>query len=334
VGERRVDRVTFRVVDYNTTEIREIDSAEVADCVAFEGNDSPAWIMVTGLHETDKIGELLRSYEIHPLVQDDIVNTRQQPKVEDFLSYLFITAKQITTHNGENRIDLQHFSMILTSRVVITFQEAPGPVFEPILQRLRDGKGRLRSSGPDYLAWAVLDALMDNYLVALAEMEDETSTLDETLCADENGAVTMRHIHQLRTHTNHLYRAIRPIREVAISLQRSESPLLSPSLTPFIRDLYDHAWHAIETADHLRESVTAIREFFQANLAQRMNEVMKVLTGISTIFLPLSFIAGAYGMNFHIIPGADHPSGFLLMWGLFAVCGLGMLVYFRLRRWL
>ena len=333
VGEQRVPHMTLRVIDYSTEELRELDAREVAHCVEFEGRDSPTWIMVTGLHETEKIGDLLDAYEIHPLIQQDILNTQHQPKVDDFGQYLFITARQISPKGSNSELDVQQFSMILTDRILLTFHEAPTTIFDPVLARLRDGKGRLRSGNVDYLAWALLDAVMDNYLLALDALEDQIADLDDRLAANDPD-VTMPEIHQLRAQTNFLYRAIRPMREVAIALQRSESPLLSPGLQPFIRDLYDHAWHAIETADHLREAITAIREFYQANLAQRMNEVMKVLTGISTIFLPLSFLAGVYGMNFDFMPELHHPLGYFIIWGIFISVGFLMLWYFRRKKWL
>lgn len=306
---------------------------EVSQCTEFEGRDSPTWIAVTGLHDTDKLSDLLSAYEIHPLIQQDILNTDHQPKVDDFGSYLFITSKQIMPTQTEEKIAEQQFSMIVTDRVLLTFHEAPSSIFDPVLKRLQDGKGKLRSCGVDYLAWALLDAIMDNYLITLDSLEDEICLLDERL-AMENSDVTMPEIHQLRARTNYIYRAIRPLREVAIALQRSESPLLTPGLQPFIRDLYDHCWHAIETADHLRESITAIREFYQANLAHRMNAIMKVLTALNTIFLPLTFLAGVYGMNFDNMPELHSPWGYPLIWAIFIMTGLGMLWYFKRKRWL
>jgi magnesium transporter len=333
VGERRVDNVSFRVLDYSTAEMRELSAEHPADCVEFEGRDSPTWIMVTGLHDTDKIQELLTAYEIHPLIQQDILNTEHHPKVDDFGHYLFITARQITLCDTAAKFEVQQFSMIVTDRVLISFHEAPSAIFDPVVARLRDGKGKLRSAGVDYLAWALLDAVMDHYLLALDRFEDDISQLDERL-ANSNADVTMQEIHAIRAQTSFLYRAIRPMREVAIALQRNEGELLSPALQPFIRDLYDHAWHAIETADHLREAITAIREFYQANLAQRMNEIMKVLTALSTIFLPLSFLAGIWGMNFEFMPELKWLHGYHLALCLFGSVAFFMLWYFKRKRWL
>ncbi len=334
-GHQRVSKVTFRVIDYCPEGVREMQSESVPDCVAFEGKDSPTWIMVTGLHDVEKIRELLAAYEIHPLVQDDILNTRQQPKLEDFGSYLFVTARQLTAAAADvpEAFDLQQFSLILTGRVLLTFHEGPVEIFTPILKRLHEGKGRLRALGPDYLMWALLDTVLDHYLACLADMEEKVSAADELLTSADN-TVTLAEIHTLRAGTQFLYRTVRPMREIVVALQHSESDLLSRVLIPFLRDLYDHSWHAIETAEHLREAVLAMREYHQAVLAQRMNEVMKILTALSIVFLPLTFVAGIYGMNFDFMPELHWPLGYLFVWIVFVLITLGTIWYFRRKQWL
>lgn len=335
VGERRMPEIEIKVFDYSSHGVRESSVADGTQCVAFENRDSPAWVRVTGLHDTTRIHGLLEAYHIHPLVRDDILNTNQSAKVEDFGDYLFITVKLLTLReaNSPEPLDVQHMSLILTSRVLLTFQEAPTPAFDPVVNRLRQGKGMLRSMGPDYLAWAILDALLDHCLLVLDELDAEVTSLDEQLALPET-SVDLRQIHQIRARTNFVYRTVRPTREVVVALQHSESDLLSDSLTPFLRDLYDHTWHAIETAEHLREEVTGIREYHQAVLSQRMNEIMKVLAAISTIFLPLSFVAGVYGMNFDYMPELHKAWAYPAVWVIFVLIGAGMLWYFRRRRWL
>jgi magnesium transporter len=334
-GQQRVADVTFRVVDYNAETFREMESVSVPDCVEFEGRDSPTWIITTGLHEVDKISELLAAYNIHPLVQDDILNTRQPAKLEDFGSYLFITAGQLTIAPPEaaEAFDLQQVSLILTDRVLLTFHEGPSEILAPILQRLREGKGRLRSRGPDYLMWALLDAILDHYLAALDHMEQKVSATDEALTRPDS-EVTLSDIHALRAGTHFLYRTVRPVRELVVGLQHTETDLISREISPFLRDLYDHSWHAIETAEHLREAVTAMREYHQAILAQRMNEVMKVLTALSTVFLPLTFVAGVYGMNFDDQPEYHWGWGYRGVWVVFLLITAGTIWYFRRRKWL
>jgi magnesium transporter len=334
-GHQRVSKVSFRVIDYSPETVREMQSDSVPDCVAFEGRDSPTWIMVTGLHDVQKISELLAAYEIHPLVQDDILNTRQQPKLEDFGSYLFITAKQLTVAPTEvpESFDLQQFSLLLTDRVLITFHEGPPDIFAPVLKRLHEAKGRLRSLGPDYLMWALLDALLDHYLVALAHLEEKVSASDEQLTNPES-QVRLADIHALRGETQFLYRTVRPMRELVVSLQHTESDLLSRVLIPYLRDLYDHSWRAIETAEHLREAVIAMREYHQHLVSQRLNEVMKVLTALSIVFLPLTFVAGVYGMNFKHQPEYDWKWGYPFVWLVFVLITVATIWYFRRKKWL
>jgi magnesium transporter len=332
VGEQRVDTVTIYVHDYSTTAHREFAVASARECVDQEGRDSPAWIRVTGLHETGKIGELLENYGIHPLVQDDIVNTNHAPKIEFFDDYLFLMAKQLGVP-VEGEPEVLQFSAILTDRVLITFEEMPNPLFDPVLARLREGKGRLRSHGPDYLLWALLDAILDQYLIALERLGTTVADVDEDLTRPD-AELGLTRIHELRTETNRLYRLVRPMREVVLSLQHSESGLITPGVMPFLRDLYDHSWRAIESAEHLRESVTAIRDYHAAILSQRMNEIMKVLAAISTIFLPLTFIAGVYGMNFVYQPELQWHHGYLAVWILFIAVGAAMLYYFKKKNWL
>ncbi len=333
VGDRRVPEVTIRVLDYDAEGVRELDSAVVEECVAFEDRNSPVWISVTGLHDVAKIGRLLEAYDIHPLVQDDILNTNQSAKLEDFGSYLFATVRLLSSNTGADGYDLQHFSAILTGRVLMTFQEGPSPVFDPVMTRLREGKGRLRTRGPDYLLWALLDAVLDQYLKVLDSHSDSVAAMDESLTIPSKQLVP-EHLYNLRADTHALYRVVRPMREVSVALLHSESPLLTEGLNPFLRDLYDHSWHAIETAERLREEVTAIRDYHSALLSQRMNEVMKVLAAISTIFLPLTFVAGVYGMNFDHQPELHWSWGYAGVWGVFILITAVMLIYFRRRKWL
>ena len=333
VGERLVNEVTFRVIDYDSAGVRELDSPSVEECIAFEGRNSPTWIMVTGLHDTTRIGALLEAYDIHPLVQDDILNTNHLAKVEDFDEYLFVTVSLMTPGKEGAPYDLQHFSAILTDRVILTFQETHTRIFDPIMARLRDGKGRLRTRGPDYLLWALLDAVLDQYLKVLDNHSDTVAEMDERLTSGTN-PIQPEDLYRVRADTHALYRIVRPIREVAVTLQHSESTLLTPGLSPFLRDFYDHSWHAIETAERLREEVTAIRDYHSAVLNQRMNEVMKVLAAISTIFLPLTFLAGVYGMNFNYLPELHWKWAYPVLWIVFILIAAGLLYFFRRRKWL
>jgi magnesium transporter len=333
VGQRRMDQPTIQVYDYGAESFAEFSPGTPAECRSLEKEDSPTWIRVTGLHEPEMVRQLLEHYGIHPLVHQDVLNTNHQPKLDEYPDYLFLTARLVTL-GAESAPDEQHFSLVLTARVVITFQEAPSPIFDPVVARLRDGKGRFRTQGPDYLTWALLDAIVDNYLLVLNQLEDRVATLEEALMDENKPNPNMQDFYNLRMCSLQHYRSLRPMREVVSQLLRLDSGLIAEGLNPFFRDLHDHTWHAIENADHLRESITALREFYQSTLAQKMNEVMKVLAAISTLFLPLTFIAGVYGMNFRNQPELNWKYGYQAVWSLFIGLGVLMWWYFKRKKWL
>jgi magnesium transporter len=331
VGERRVQTPSIQLIDYSAEAFDIYDSVTPEQCLALEKNDSPAWIRVTGLHEPKLVRDVLDHYGIHPLIHQDVLNTTHPPKLDDCAGYLFLTMRIMPADLAE--VD-QHFCMVLTDRVLITFQEAPTEVFEPVISRLREGRGRLRKLGPDYLCWCLLDAVVDHYLRTLDNIEDEVARLEDALMAPQQPDPNMQDFYSLRVRSQSVNRTLRPLREMISRLLRLDSRLIDSAVSPYLHDLYDHAWHASETADHLRESITALREYYQSTLSQRLNEVMRVLAAISTIFLPLTFIAGVYGMNFDVQPELHWKYGYFLVWGLFIAISVIMLWYFRKRRWL
>ncbi len=325
------------ILDYSLENVVDYRDVDPAQCKVLEESDSPAWIRVEGLHDPSVVSKVLENYDIHPLIQQDVLNTTQPAKLDEFDDYLFLTARMrssLPEEMVEEATAEQHFAMVLTERVIITFQEAPTAIFDPVILRLKERKGRLRSHGPDFLAWALLDAIMDHMLRLIANQEDEVAEMERALMDDAVKDPGMQDFYDLRRRSLHLYRDLRPLREVVSRLLRVQQPLLTDPLQPYLRDLYDHAWHAMETADHVRESISALREFHQSVLAHKMNKVMKVLTGISTIFLPLTFIAGVYGMNFRHQPELEWKYGYPAVWGVFLLITLLMLRWFKKNRWL
>ncbi len=333
VGARKTAETSLHVVDYTPGEIRELTTTSIEECREFESRDTPTWIRVTGLHEVDRISTLLEQYGIHPLVQADILNTRQLPKADSFDEYLFVVLKLIAPHPDNDRFLVENFSLVLVDHLVITFQESPTPVFDPVLTRLRAGTNRLRQSGCDYLAWAILDAVVDHYLLVLDRFENEVEEFDE-LVLEHADTVEPAAIHTLKKQIYHLHRLIRPARDVAAKLARSEYGLIKRKTQIYFLDLYDHVLHAAHITELLRESVTTVRDFHLSAVNNRMNETMKVLTCFATIFLPLTFIAGIYGMNFRHMPELDLPWAYPALWALFLLLALAGMAFFRRKRWL
>ena len=333
VGERLTSEVAFRIVEYDRENltVEALDSA--AECERFKGTKPVTWLQTTGLHEVGKISELGRRFELHPLVLEDILNTSTRPKVEVFDDYVFVVLKLLRFSEEEGKVEVQQFALVVLEDTVLSFLEAPTPVFDPVLERIQRGTGRLRGAEQDYLAWALLDAVVDNYFGVIDRVDQQLSELDDELQEDAAG-VQAQALFAAKRSVAELHRLVRPAREVVTALQRGESRLLTAYSQPFFRDLYDHALQANEHTEDLRELVSGLRDFYLSAVSHRMNEIMKVLTLFASFFLPLTFLAGIYGMNFEHMPELGVRWAYPALWGVFGILAVGMLVLFKRKRWL
>ncbi len=332
-GERRAERLSIEATEFDTEKLESFTTDDIADCLRFRETARTTWLHVTGLHEADKVAALGDSFGIHPLIVEDILNTRGGAKLEEQDGYLFVRLPLLTTGAGA-LIDHQQFALLLTATTVITFAEAPcDSLFAPLRRRLGDAARRVRRSGNDYLAWAVLDVVVDHYNAALEAAGDALDEAEDRLQNDLRD-VDAAELYEMRRECTTLVRLLRPARDIAATLGRHDSPLFAPTTHPFLRDLYDHAVHAIESAESLREHAASLRDFHTAEVGNRMNQVMKVLTCVSTIFLPLTFLAGIYGMNFKHMPELDWPWAYPALWLAFFLITGTMLGLFIRKRWL
>ena len=335
IGEKRVEKFGILVADYDAeeAEFEEFDSVE--DSFRFAGTDRVTWIHLTGLHDVEAIRKLGEGFGIHPLILEDILNTTSRPKIEDHDDYLFVVTKLMNFDETSRSVDVQHFSLLLLpDGSVLTFLEAPTPVFDPVRQRIRTGGGgRIRKSGADYLAWALLDAVIDHYFRVIEGVDETIAAIDEKLQVDTD-AVEPAELYALKKEVSALHRLVRPIREIATVLLRSDSALMTDYSRPYYRDLYDHALHVLESAEDLRELAGALRDFYLTAVSNRMNEVMKVLTSFATIFMPVTFLAGIYGMNFEVMPELKWPWAYPALIGIFLVIAGVMFVFFRRKKWI
>jgi magnesium transporter len=335
VGEARVAAMLAECLRYDDNSVEKSTTAEVAEILeqVRRTDGKRLWLRVVGLHEAEKIGELLTALGIHPLTQEDVLNTNHRPKIEDHGEQLFLTLKCFVHSAADERFDIEQLSIFLADGLVITFQESATNIFDPLVYRLEHGSGRLRRNGSDYLLWGLLDAVVDHYLLSLAAIESKVEAVDRQLMADPTG-LDIRSIHGLKAELLNMQRLIRPSRELVGHLERGESPLVTESNRIYFRDLYDHALRCVEDIDVLRESINGLRDYYLSAVSNRMNEVMKVLTCISTIFLPLTFLAGIYGMNFEWMPELGWRPGYPTLWAVFII-GAGTMFYlFRKNRWL
>jgi magnesium transporter len=331
IGERRSETVTITVFHYSGTGCEE-QPVEQPDRLAPPADESVVWINVGGVHKLEVLETLGRQFLLHPLLLEDIANTDQRPKLDDYETYFFLVMKMLSL-TDRKEIALEQVSLVLGRNYVLSFQENGTDVFQPVRERLRGGKGRLRQSGADYLLYALVDAIVDEYFAVLEFMGERIEALQQIVVADPRPE-TLNDIHALKRQLLFLRRAVWPLRDVMNNLSRSDCPFLQQPTKVFFRDVHDHVVQIVDTIETLREMVSASLDIYLSSVSYRLNAVMRVLTVITTIFMPLSFIASIYGMNFEHMPELKSQWGYPLVLAVMTVVGVGMLVLFRNKRWL
>lgn len=333
VGERKVDKTRIRLIRYDDASLEERE-LEIADaCAPSEDKPAVTWINMDGLHEVDMVEKIGERFGVHPLVLEDIVHTGQRPKMEEFEDYIFIVARMLSYDEEEKQFESEQFSLILGPNYVVTFQERVGDVFEPVRARLRKGKGRIRKMGSDYLAYALMDAVVDNYFVVLEKLNEKVEFVEEETVTNPSPEL-LQAIYELKRDLIFLRKSVWPLRELVGGLERGESDFIEEKTTVFLRDVYDHTIQVTETIDTLRDMVSGMMDIYLSAVSNRMNEVMKILTIIATIFIPMTFIAGIYGMNFKHMPELETRWGYPMFWVVVIAVGVVMLLYFKRKKWL
>jgi len=333
VGEQRHEEPKISIVDYDADHIEEREETDIGECLVFRDTPTVSWINVSGIHDVSTVEKLGTCYGVHPLVLEDILNTKQRPKLEEFEGYLFIALKMLSLDRESPELIAHHISLIVGPNFVISFQETEDDVFEVIRQRIRNGRGRVRAAGSDYLAYALVDAVVDNYFVVLEQLAERIEEVEEELVSNPS-TETMQTIYSLKRELIFLRRSVWPLREAIAGLGRTDSPIVSKETHPYLRDVYDHTIQVIDTIESFRDVVSGMHDTYLSSVSNRMNEVMKVLTIIATIFIPLTFLAGMYGMNFHHMPELAWRWAYPGIWAVMAAVTLGMVFYFRRRHWL
>ncbi len=331
IGEKTTDKITITIIDYDADHFEEHSCETVEDCFAFKHSKTVTWINIDGIHDVSLIEKLGKHYDIHPLVLEDILHTGQRPKLEDFESYLYIVLKML--HQTGQQIDAEQVSLILGDNVVISFQEKKGDVFDIIRDRIRTGKGRIRKMKADYLAYCLLDAIVDNYFLILERFSDHLEELEDIVLADPTPE-TLQAIQRVKRDLIFLRKSIWPLREVISVLHRTESRLIQKGTGIFLRDVYDHTIQVIDSIESFRDVNSGMFDIYMSSVSNRMNEIMKVLTIFAAIFIPLTFIAGIYGMNFQYMPELAWKEGYFGVLALMLLVGVTLVVYFRRKKWL
>jgi len=333
IGELKAERTRITIIDYSEERFQETEAKTVEECFPFKESPTVTWINIDGVHEPDIVEKIGNHFDLHPLILEDILNTGQRPKLEDLGSYLFIVLKMLYYDETENKLTSEQVSLVLGANFVISFQEKEGDVFDPVRERIRKAKGLIRKNGADYLAYALIDAVVDNYFVVLEKLGEIVEDMETELIADPTSR-TMQVIHVLKREMIHLRKSVWPLREVISGLERCESPLIKKKTGMFLRDVYDHTIQVIDTVESYRDMVSGMLDTYLSSMSNRMNEVMKVLTIFASIFIPLTFIAGIYGMNFQYMPELNWRWAYFGVLTAMSAVGLLMVFYFRRKRWL
>ena len=333
IGEKKTEKVRIRLIDYDEKQLQEKELKTIDECFPCKDEPTVSWINIDGLHQVDVIEQLGRYFDIHPLVLEDIMHTGQRPKAEDFEKYIFLVLKMLYYDEKVHQVKAEQVSLVLGSNFLISFQEQEGDVFSTLRDRIRNGKGRIRKAGSDYLAYALMDAIVDQYFIILETFGEKMESTEEELLSNPRRE-TLDSIHAMKREMIFFRKQVWPLREVVGGLARGESSLISEPTEIYLRDVYDHTIQVVDTIESLRDVLSGMLDIYLSTISNKMNEVMKVLTIIATIFIPLTFIAGVYGMNFKYMPELEWHWGYYMVWGVMAAVVVTMVLYFKRKAWL
>ncbi len=340
-GEKKVEKIKISVFDFNASKVNEINipEQELSKLKKYKTSKNVTWINICGIHNTQVIDETGKIFGIHPLVLEDILNVGHSPKAEEYDDYVFIMTKMINYNNEFNELNIEQVSFVLGKKFLITFQEREGDVFDLIREKIRSNSGRIRKSGADYLAYRLIDTMVDNYFSVLEKIDEHIEKIEDSLLLNPaEGA--LQNIHSIRKETIKLKRAISPLRDIIYTLEREQYSFIAKSTYIYLHDLYDHIKQITDNVENYREVINGLQEVYISQAGHKMNEIVKILTIISTIFIPLTFVVGIYGMNFHSenspwnMPELNWQYGypFVILIMLFIV--IGMLIFFKRKKWL
>ncbi len=332
VGQQKTEKSTLSFIDYDPTRHQTAQDITSEDCRALKNSTSVSWINFSGLHDIEQINALGQLFELHPLALEDILNTGHQPKCEEFDNYILLIFKLIQLNKETGQLDHEQISMIVGPNWLLTFQEKPEDIFDRLRERINRASGKIRQRGTDYLAYAILDSVVDSYFHVLSTIGEQLESLEDSLLLNPARNV-LQEIHHYKQELMILRRAIWPMQMAISEFRQLESPLLTEGTTIFLRDLQDHISHAVESLEMMRDSSANLLDLYLSLSSQKMNETMKVLTIMASLFIPLTFIAGIYGMNFENMPELNWPWGYPMIWALMIGVTAGMLWYFKRKKW-
>ena len=332
IGELPSGNVTVRALRYTETELEEFPVLEMDTLLQIKEKDGVLWVQVEGVHQPENIAAIGEAFSLHALTLEDILNTGQRPKMEEFEDYLFLVGKILSFGDDADMVREKHFCLVLMHNLILSFNEAGANIFASVETRLQKSNGKIRKKNADYLAYALFDAMVDNYFLVLEKIGTQIEDLEEEILT-EPCRESLEWLHFLKRELTVLRKSVWPLRDVINSLVRSDSDLILEDTLKYFMDIYDHTMQVIETLEAFRDVTASLFDMYLSAISNRMNEVMKVLTVIATIFIPLTFIVGIYGMNFHYMPELSWKWGYFVILAIMTLLGVSMALYFKKKDW-
>ncbi|MBI4284041.1 MAG: magnesium/cobalt transporter CorA [Chloroflexi bacterium] len=333
IGEKKTEEVKITTIKYDETHFEERVSKELNEFSLSKNESMVTWINVDGIHQLNILERLGDRFGLHPLILEDILNTDQRPKIEDMGGYIYVVLKILDYDNKHSGIMADQISLILGPNFVLTFQEKEGEIFNPVRERIRTGKGRVRTTGADYLAYSLVDAIIDGYFAVLEKLGESIEFLEEKIVT-KSTPETLQILHGLKREMIFLRKSVWPLREVISALERGESSLFKESTRMYLGDVYDHTIQVIDVVETFREMLSGMLDIYLSSVSNRLNKAMEFLAIVATVFMPITFIAGVYGMNFKYMPELEWRWGYPVVWFVTLAIAIFMLISFRRKRWL
>lgn len=333
IGDKVPMGTRIRVIDYGENHFEQKEVTNIKDILKYKTSNTVTWINFDGIHNPELMETVGKEFGLHPLVVEDILNTDQRAKIDDYEDYIYLVLRMFYNIRGIEEVHSEQISIIIGEKFVLSFQESEGDIFDILRDRLKFNKGKVRKMGGDYLAYCLVDLIVDNYFSIVEKIGEDMESIEDSL-ADDPNPNTLQRLHGIKQRMIFLRKSVWPLREAVSKFQRLENELIIPDTKVYMRDVYDHTIQIIDTIESYRDTTSSMIDIYLSSISYKMNEIMKVLTIISTIFIPLTFIVGVYGTNFHFFPEITWRYGYFMMWGVMAAIAVGMLYYFRKKKWI
>jgi len=331
-GVRKTEKVSITVIDFDGNSLEEMEIGDISETFSYIEKPTVTWININGLHDADMMQQIAEGFDLEKMILSDVMDTLARPTVREYENSIFISLKMLQYENSSNRISVENLSLIITENVLVSFQEIKGDVFEPVRERIRKHRKRIRNSGTDYLAFTLLDIVIDNYIFILGNLGEKIENLEENLLANPDKKV-IDQINSYKRELNFIRKNIKPAKEMILALTKLDTELIEDENDIYYRDLQENIAQASDTSDSYREMLSDQLNIYHTTISTKLNDIMKFLTIFSVIFIPLTFIAGIYGTNFDVVPELHYEYSYFIMWAVMIGVAVAMLIYFKRKKW-